>query len=204
FILNILFRYTPAEARLLLADMKYIDFSPYHGVPHVAGIYNTFAAIKGMLEELTEEVNRRFALFKACNAHDLEEYNACQNDGEKLPVLIAVIQEYSYFAERNRELAASLVLNLAQRSRAAGIYLVIASQMPEEDLYRSRLSTVFSSRAVFHEEQMERFGCQDASGFARGECDFYVDKKFLHIKTPYVSYEDVQSVCVFLREQVKE
>jgi S-DNA-T family DNA segregation ATPase FtsK/SpoIIIE len=127
----------PDELRLHLIDPKGTELVEFDGDDHVAGAIGMDAddAI-ATLEAAVDEMQRRYTLFKALRVRDLPSYNRAVADAERLPWWLIVLDEYADLTadpEEKRDLEA-LLRRLAQKARAAGLHVIIATQRPSADV----------------------------------------------------------------------
>ena len=125
-------RYSPEELRLYIVDMKEgVELASYQKLPHTAVISSNSSPelARSILGELCQELSRRYELFKATEtAHSLADYRRLPNT-EKLPRILLIVDEYQGIFANDRDGDASRLLKqLAEKGRAAGIQILLASQ----------------------------------------------------------------------------
>ena len=127
-------RYSPEELRMYIIDMKEgVELAPYHKLPHTAVISSNSSPelARSILGELSDELSRRYELFKSTGAQSLADYRR-MTGAEKLPRILLLIDEYQGIFNNDREgLASQLLKQLAEKGRAAGIQILLASQKYE-------------------------------------------------------------------------
>lgn len=126
-----------AELKLFLVDPKGTELVDFEGDPHLVGdIGMDGADAIQILESAVTEMQRRYGLFKPLRVRDLFSYNAAVDDAERLPWNLIVLDEYADLMadpDDKRQIEA-LLKRVAQKARAAGIHLIIATQRPSVDV----------------------------------------------------------------------
>ena len=133
-IMAILMRYRPEEVKFLLIDPKTVSFSKLADIPHLlCPIVTDAGASRNALKKLCELMDKRYKIFASCQVNDIAEYNSdyCEYAGKaKMPYIIVIIDEYADLSEQCKDVS-SFVLRLAQKARACGIHLIVATQRPD-------------------------------------------------------------------------
>lgn len=152
---NIISRYAPSEIRLAISDMKDgIDFSIYHRLPHLfCPVAESVEESERMLKLLKSEMAHRAKLFKAFSAkhlcNDLTRYHALidkmELSFERLPYIVAVFEEAQDIAKPNSE-TEQMLIDVAKKGRAYGIYLICATQRNTRGVMTGELQEQFTSR----------------------------------------------------------
>ncbi len=134
--------YTDRELRLLLVDPKGTELAPFSGSSYLEaeiGWDETDALT--LLEMAVAEMQRRYTLFKAASRRSLAEYNPAVEPGERLPWWVIVLDEYAdltHDPQAKKDIEAELK-RLAQKARAAGIHVIIATQKPSAEVISTNL-----------------------------------------------------------------
>jgi hypothetical protein len=134
--------YAASELRLLLVDPKGTELLPFEGSPYLHGTigWDDGDALL-LLKEAVEEMQRRYALFKALGTRTISDYNAVAPSDERLPWWVIVLDEYADLtndAQSKKDIEQELK-RLAQKARASGIHLIIATQKPSADVISTNL-----------------------------------------------------------------
>ena len=133
-ITSLLYRNSPSDLKLILVDPKHVEMGLYNDLPHLlAPVINEPEKCISALKWAVAEMDRRLKSLAAVNKRNIEDYNN-QNGSEGMPYIVIVIDELAdlmMLASRDVE---SLVVRLAQKSRAVGIHLVLATQRPSVDV----------------------------------------------------------------------
>jgi S-DNA-T family DNA segregation ATPase FtsK/SpoIIIE len=124
-------RYSPEELKFCIIDMKDgVELSPYERLPHTAVISSNSSPelARSILDELTQEMNRRNGLIKNFQLSNIAEYRR-RTDAENMPRILLIVDEYQRLFVNDREgKASALLAQLAEQGRSAGIHILLASQ----------------------------------------------------------------------------
>ncbi|MGI9338984.1 MAG: DNA translocase FtsK [Gammaproteobacteria bacterium] len=158
-LLSLLYAASPEDLRLILIDPKMLELSSYDGIPHLmAPVVTDMAMAPAALNWGVGEMERRYALMSKTGARNIASYNklvrgkSSQTAGEEhkvLPFIVIVIDELAdlmMVAGKKVELTVS---RLAQKARAAGIHLILATQRPSVDVITGLIKANIPSRVAF-------------------------------------------------------
>jgi S-DNA-T family DNA segregation ATPase FtsK/SpoIIIE len=212
FLTSILMSTNPHQARILLIDPKKFELSKYKNLPHLlCPIISDFQEAKISLERLIDEMESRYEKFLESETISLETYNqyAEDNDLQTLPLIFAVIDEYNDLINVNPQVS-DIVQRLAQKSRAAGIHLLIATQRPTTNILtgsiKNNLATIVALRVNKQVDSITMLGHAGAE-ILGGNGDMYlVNPLFarygeIRVQAPYISDSEIQRICAFVRNQ---
>jgi S-DNA-T family DNA segregation ATPase FtsK/SpoIIIE len=149
---SILLRATPDDARLILIDPKRIELSLYESIPHLlTPVVSSPKEAAIVLTNVLAEMERRYELLSTVRARNLPEANrAFRSRGEEtLPYLLVVIDELADLMMISPQQVEDAVIRLAQKSRAVGIHLVLATQRPSVDVITGMIKANVPSRIAF-------------------------------------------------------
>ena len=135
-LVTLMMRNSPESVKFVLFDPKTVELSKYRDEPHLlCPIVHTADEAKRVLEKLYEEMEFRYSRFYDTQSSNITEYNeeAEEYGVEKLPYIIVVIDEYADLVDADKSIA-NPIISLAQKARAAGIHLVIATQRPSTNV----------------------------------------------------------------------
>jgi S-DNA-T family DNA segregation ATPase FtsK/SpoIIIE len=148
----LLLRNTPEDLNLLMIDPKMVELVNFNGIPHLLSpVLVEVERVVGTLRWALREMDRRYKLFSAAGARNLDHYNEVRapHGGIPLPYIVVVIDELAdlmmsapYEVERS-------LCRLAQMSRATGIHLVVATQRPSVDVVTGLIKANFPARISF-------------------------------------------------------
>ncbi len=151
-ISSVLLRSTPDEVRLVLIDPKKVELSHYERIPHLlVPVVTNMKSAAGVLANLVREMDERYTLMEMVKARNLEETNrARRRRGEALlPYLLVVIDELADLMMVSPAEVEEYVIRLAQKARAVGIHLVVATQRPSADVITGMIKANIPSRIAF-------------------------------------------------------
>src|SRR5437763_2552269 len=149
---SILLRATPDEVRMILIDPKRIELGFYEAIPHLlTPVVSSPKGAAAVLANVVGEMERRYELLSAVRARSLPEMNrAFRSRGEDpLPYLLVVIAELADLMMIAPQDVEDAVIRLAQKSRAVGIHLVLATQRPSVDVITGMIKANVPSRIAF-------------------------------------------------------
>ncbi len=146
---SLLYRNSPSDLKLILVDPKQVELTPYNDVPHLlTPVITEPEKCISALKWSVAEMERRLRAFADAGKRNISEYNSAQT-GEAMPYIVIVIDELAdlmMVAARDVE---SLVVRIAQKSRAAGIHLVLATQRPSVDVITGLIKANVPARIAF-------------------------------------------------------
>jgi S-DNA-T family DNA segregation ATPase FtsK/SpoIIIE len=149
---SILLRATPDDARLILIDPKRIELSLYEKIPHLlTPVVSSPKEAAIVLTNVLAEMEQRYERLSTVRARNLQEANrAFRSRGEEpLPYLLVVIDELADLMMISPQQVEDAVIRLAQKSRAVGIHLVLATQRPSVDVITGMIKANVPSRIAF-------------------------------------------------------
>ncbi len=149
---SILLRATPDEARLILIDPKRIELNYYESIPHLlTPVVSSPKEASAVLLNVVTEMERRYERLSQVRARNLPEANrAFRKRGEdELPYLLVVIDELADLMMVSPQEVEDSIIRLAQKSRAVGIHLVLATQRPSVDVITGMIKANVPSRIAF-------------------------------------------------------
>lgn len=212
FISSILMESTPEQAKILLIDPKKFELSKYKDLAHlICPIISDVSEAKVALERLIDEMEDRYQQLLDSDTSSLDQYNQyCVERGDTpLPLIFAIIDEYNDLINTNPQVS-DLVQRLAQKSRAAGIHLVIATQRPTTDIItgsiKNNLATIVALRVSKQVDSVTVLGHAGAE-ILGGNGDMYlVNPAFarfgeIRVQGAYISDEEITKITSDLRNR---
>jgi len=150
-IISFLYRMSPQELRLILVDPKMLEMSIFDGLPHLVAPVITEAGVAyNALSWACTEMDRRYKVMAETNAKNIESYNSKRrNAAEKFPYIVIVVDELADLMLSGGEAVEVNITRLAQKARAAGIHLVLATQRPSTDIVTGLIKANIPSRLAF-------------------------------------------------------
>lgn len=211
-LISLLYKCSPEELRLILVDPKRVEFSMFNNLPHMLipeVICNSEKAINA-LNYLIKEMERRYALFEELYVKKLEEYNQTQEvargDKEKLPYIVMIIDEMNDLMSTNKKEIEDRVIRIAQKARAAGIHLILATQRPSVDVLTGTIKNNLPSRIAFavtsyidSKTILDRIGAEKLLG--KGDMLYFPQSlpEPQRIQCAFVSNEELKAVIDFVK-----
>ena len=151
-ITTLIMRNSPEDLKLILVDPKKVEYFRFNDMPHLlCPILKEVKDTKYVLEQLVEELDKRYAAFNEIGCANIEEYNEDYVNYDwlkKKPYIVVVIDEYADLVDQDRSISAPLV-TLAQKARCAGIYLVIGTQRPSTNVVTGVLKANLPTHIAF-------------------------------------------------------
>jgi DNA segregation ATPase FtsK/SpoIIIE, S-DNA-T family len=211
---SILLRATPDEVRMILVDPKRVELGLYESIPHLlTPVVSSPKAAAAVLTNVLTEMERRYERMSLARARNLPELNRVLGErGEQtLPYLLVVIDELADLMMVSPQEVEDAVIRLAQKSRAVGIHLVLATQRPSVDVITGMIKANVPSRIAFAvSSQTDSRVILDTSGaeslLGQGDMLFKPlgTSRLQRVQGAYVSEEEIALVveqCRGQREQ---
>jgi len=141
---------TPADVRFIMIDPKRVEMTSFATLPHLATpiIVDAQKAL-GALRWLVLEMENRYELMSKQNSRNIEIYNKKINPKDKLPYIVLVIDELADLMMVSSDEVETILCRLAQKARATGIHLVVATQRPSVDVITGLIKANFPTRISF-------------------------------------------------------
>jgi len=148
-LLSLLYRNSPSDLKLILVDPKQVELTPYNEIPHLlTPVITETEKCVSALKWSVAEMERRLRTFAAVGTRNIGEYNALKTE-ESMPYIVIIIDEMAdLMMAAGRDLEA-LIVRIAQKARAAGIHLVLATQSPRVDVITGLIKANVPSRIAF-------------------------------------------------------
>jgi energy-coupling factor transporter ATP-binding protein EcfA2 len=146
-IASIMYHLTPDDVRLVLIDPKRVEFGVFSSSLYCAcNIINDFEDVPPVFEALALEMEDRYGLLQRAGASNIREYNAAVEPRLRRPYVVVVVDEFADLLMQNGEGFEGPAIRLAQKARASGIHLVLATQRPSADVIKGVLKTNIPGR----------------------------------------------------------
>lgn len=213
-LVSLLYKASPQDVKLLLIDPKMVELAPYNDIPHlVSPVITDVKAATASLKWAVEEMERRYELFAHTGVRDIEKYNENvkrYNQGEKLPYIVIVIDELADLMMVAPGDVEEAICRIAQKARACGIHLLIATQRPSVDVITGLIKANIPTRIAFSvSSQVDSRTIIDTAGAERllGKGDMLFlengSSKPLRVQGNFVSDEEIERVVEHVRKQGK-
>ena len=146
---SLIYHNTPSDLKLILVDPKQVELTPYNDIPHLLTPVihepeKTISALKWAVAEM----DRRLRTMATVGRRNIYEYNNLKKD-EPMPYIVIVIDELADLMMMAARDVESLVVRLAQKARASGIHLVLATQRPSVDVITGLIKANVPARIAF-------------------------------------------------------
>lgn len=209
-ITSILYKSDPKEVKLLLIDPKVVELSIYNDIPHLLlPVVTSPKDARFALKWAVDEMERRYKIFAENNVRDIKSYNNIK-DKEYLSKIIIIIDELSDLMMVSAQEIEDYICRLAQMARAAGIYLIIATQRPSVDVITGIIKANIPSRISFSvSSQIDSRTILDMGGaeklLGKGDMLFYPSDyaKPKRIQGAFITDEEVFRIVSFIKENHK-
>ena len=210
-ITSILYKSKPSEVKLLMVDPKVVELSVYNGIPHLLiPVVTDPKKAAGALAWAVQEMEKRYHLFAEKGVRDLKGYNKAMK-GEilgKLPQIVIIIDELADLMMVAPKDVEDAICRLAQKARAAGMHLVIATQRPSVDVITGIIKANIPSRIAFAvSSQIDSRTILDMAGaeklLGKGDMLFYPigAAKPVRVQGSFISDQEVENVVGFIKSK---
>src|SRR4029078_1365830 len=149
---SILLRATPDEVRMILVDPKRVELNHYESIPHLlTPVVTNMKNAALVLQNIVREMDSRYELMDAAKARNLTEWNVARaaRGQDPIPYVLVVIDELADLMMVSPAEVEDTIIRLAQKSRAVGIHLVLATQSPRVDVITGMIKANVPSRIAF-------------------------------------------------------
>jgi DNA segregation ATPase FtsK/SpoIIIE, S-DNA-T family len=146
---SLLYRNSPSDLKLILVDPKQVELTPYNDIPHLlTPVINDPEKCISALKWAVAEMERRLKTMAEVGRRNIQEYNNLKKE-EGMPYIVIVIDELADLMMMAARDVEALVVRLAQKARAAGIHLVLATQRPSVDVITGLIKANVPARIAF-------------------------------------------------------
>lgn len=220
---SILYKKHPAEVKFVLVDPKMVEFSLYSCIErhYLAklpfedeAIITDTTKVVPTLNSLCKEMDDRYELLKKANVRSIKEYNgkfiAKRLNPEKghryLPYIVVVIDEFADLLMTAGKEVENPIARIAQKARAVGIHLILATQRPSANIITGVIRANFPGRIAFRvTQQMESRIILDRSGaqqlIGRGDMLFSRDGEIERVQCAFINTDEVERICKWIADQ---
>ncbi|MDQ0233598.1 DNA translocase FtsK [Metabacillus malikii] len=213
-LVSLLYKAKPEEVKLMLIDPKMVELAPYNNIPHlVSPVITDVKAATAALKWAVEEMERRYELFAHSGTREITRYNQLVNEhkqGEHLPYLVIVIDELADLMMVAPNDVEEAICRIAQKARACGIHLIVATQRPSVDVITGLIKANVPTRIAFSvSSQVDSRTIIDVAGaeklLGKGDMLFLENgsSKAVRLQGTFVSDEEIERVVAHVRKQAK-
>ena len=221
-LMSLLYRRTPAELRLLMIDPKVVELAPFNRMPHmllpvVTDMKKAAAALKWAVDEM----ERRYQLLADAGTRNVVSYNAWVDrvsrgeapapsgaTPQKLPWIVIVVDEFADLMQQQGKEVEASVTRLAQKARASGMHVILATQRPSANVITGDIKANFPTRIAYRVAQgvdsriiLDEQGAEQLVGNGDMLVKLNGASDTKRVQCPWVSEEEVARVTSFLRSQ---
>jgi len=211
-IASLLYKARPDQVKLLMIDPKVVELSVYNGIPHLLiPVVTDPKKASGALNWAVQEMESRYNAFAETGCRDLKGYNRylIENDGgPSLPQIVIIIDELADLMMTCKGEVEEAICRLAQKARAAGIHLIVATQRPSVDVITGLIKANIPSRLAFAVSSgtdsrtvLDMQGAEKLLG--RGDMLFLPrgQNKPIRVQGGFISDKEVENLVAFLKAQ---
>ncbi|MDL2280287.1 DNA translocase FtsK [Selenomonadales bacterium OttesenSCG-928-I06] len=207
-ICSVLFKSSPEELKLILIDPKMVELANYNGIPHLlTPVVTNPKKAASALNWAVEEMERRYTVFASNGVRDITRYNE-MNPDSAMPLILIIIDELADLMMVAPAEIEDSICRLAQKARACGIHLVLATQRPSVNVITGTIKANIPSRISFVvSSQIDSRTILDMAGaeklLGRGDMLFLPTGalKPYRIQGAFISDEEIESLVEFIKEQ---
>ncbi len=146
---SLLYRNSPSDLKLILVDPKQVELTPYNDIPHLlTPVITEPEKCISALKWAVNEMERRYTLLAEEKVRNIGGYNSMKTD-ERMPYIVIVIDELADLMMMAARDVEALIVRLAQKARAVGIHLVLATQRPSVDVITGLIKANIPARIAF-------------------------------------------------------
>lgn len=206
---SIIYKSSPEDVKLVLIDPKVVELSIYNGIPHLLiPVVTNPKKAQYALNWAVQEMEKRYQAFAENSVRDIKGYNKkMKSQGEKeFPRIVVIVDELADLMMVSGQEVEDYIARLAQMARAAGIYLIIATQRPSVDVITGTIKANIPSRIAFAvSSSVDSRTILDIGGaeklLGKGDMMFYPGfySKPKRIQGAFISDEEVERVIDFVK-----
>ncbi|PJK17353.1 cell division protein FtsK [Chryseomicrobium excrementi] len=153
-LISLLYKASPQDVKLLLIDPKVVELAPFNHIPHlISPVITDVKAAAAALKWAVEEMERRYQLFAHAAVRDIGRFNQqavqAREFSKKLPYIVIVIDELADMMMAAPQDVEDSICRIAQKARACGIHLVLATQRPSVDVITGLIKSNVPTRIAF-------------------------------------------------------
>ncbi len=210
-VMSFLYKSSPEDLKLIMIDPKVVELAEYNGIPHLLmPVVTEPRKAAGALGAAVGEMEKRYHLFAETNVRDIKSYNrmAAETEGmEKLPYIAIVIDELADLMMVAGKEVEDYICRIAQKARAAGMHLIVATQRPSVDVITGLSRPGYLQPHRFRRQQPDRQPHHSgrgrrgkAAGHGRHAVHACRRSKPVRIQGTYVRDEEISDVLNFIKK----
>ena len=226
-IASLLYKKGPSELKFVLIDPKKVEFSLYASLEKYffakiegeeKSIITDTAKVVQTLNSLVQEMENRYLVLEEVGERKLEDYNRrwkkelrhkMDESGKfykYMPYIVVIVDEFSDLIMTAGKEVETPIVRIAQKARAVGIHMIIATQRPSSNVITGLIKANFPGRIAFRVMQMvdsriilDRPGAQQLIG--RGDMLFSANGEITRLQCPLIDTPEIVNICYFIKEQ---
>ena len=226
-IASLLYKKGPSELKFVLIDPKKVEFSLYASLEKyffakVEGedraIITDTAKVVQTLNSLVQEMENRYLVLEQVGERKLEDYNKrwrkelrhqMDENGkfyQYMPYIVVIVDEFSDLIMTAGKEVETPIVRIAQKARAVGIHMIIATQRPSANVITGLIKANFPGRIAFRVSQvvdsriiLDRPGAQQLIG--RGDMLFSANGEITRLQCPFIDTPEIVNICYYIKEQ---
>ncbi|WP_010096175.1 DNA translocase FtsK [Ornithinibacillus scapharcae] len=210
-LLSLIYKAHHEDVKFLLIDPKMVELAPYNGIPHlVSPVITDVKAATAALKWAVNEMEDRYERFVQEGVRDIERYNqrviGQGRQSEKMPFIVIVIDELADLMMVSPQDVEDAISRIAQKARACGIHLLLATQRPSVDVLTGLIKANIPTRIAFSvSSQIDSRTIIDSGGaeklLGKGDMLFVENGagKSVRLQGPFVSDEEIERVTSYVR-----
>ena len=210
-IASLLYKSGPDDVKLILVDPKIVELGVYNGIPHLlVPVVTDPRKAAGALAWAVGEMEQRYTAFSQHGVRDLNSYNELAKRDRSIshmPQIVIIIDELADLMMTAAKEIEESIIRLAQKARAAGVHLIIATQRPSVDVITGLIKANIPSRIAFAvTSQVDSRTILDGGGaeklLGRGDMLFHPigKQKPLRVQGAFVSDGEIEKLVTFVKE----
>jgi S-DNA-T family DNA segregation ATPase FtsK/SpoIIIE len=225
-VLSVLLTRYPEDVRLVMVDPKKVELAPYHEIPHLfVPVATDPKKATKVLEWLVVQMEWRYEILEACRVRKIDSYNELTKKArqelltarygpeelaripDKMPYLVIILDELADLMQSTGKEVESAICRIAQKARAVGMHLIVATQRPSVDVVTGLIRSNLPSRVAFQTKSgidsrtiLDSIGAEtllDRGDMLFGSATAEGIRRF---QTPFVSDEEVERVVGWLKQ----
>lgn len=208
-ITSLLYKSSPKDVKLILIDPKMVELNVYNGIPHLmTPVVTDPKKAAGALQFVVREMEKRYETFAKRKVKDIYRYNeVAQEAGEdKMPRIVVIVDELNDLMLVARGEVEDSVMRIAQLARAAGIYLILATQRPSVNVITGVIKANIPSRIAFavasgvdSKTILDSTGAEQLVGKGDMLLQLAGENKATRVQGAFVGEQEIEKVVDFIK-----
>ena len=213
-ITSLLYKSSPKDVKLILVDPKMVELNVYNGIPHLmTPVVTDPKKAAGALQFVVREMEKRYETFAKRRVKEINRYNEvmAETGEEKMPRIVVIVDELNDLMLVARGEVEDSVMRIAQLARAAGIYLILATQRPSVNVITGVIKANIPSRIAFavasgvdSKTILDSVGAEQLVGKGDMLTKFNGDNKATRVQGAFVGEQEIEKVVEFIKAKNAE